>query len=95
MTFSGTGTKSFTIALGIAGTTRTVQIIVGSQSHPPPGDVLGTFINSVTYPDTATFAVQTPTVGDRVVIYGGKIIEGNVITHKRMRHFFALSTVFV
>lgn len=90
LVFTANGTQSFTVPLGIAGTTRTVEIIAGIQSNPG-GTVLGSFIDSVAYGVTHTFSVQTPTVQvNRLLVYGDSISSGGNATNPEIAAYVPL-----
>lgn len=87
--FTTNSTATFNVSLGVAGTTRTVEIISGLQSNPS-GTVLGTFINKITYPVNASFSVQSPTVGNRILVYGDSIAVGGNATNPESQSYASL-----
>jgi lysophospholipase L1-like esterase len=79
LNFSANGSQGFAVTLGSAGTTRTVEVIAGVQSNPEgpgAGTVIGSFIDSITYPAANSLGVLPPTTGERLLIYGDSITEG-------------------
>lgn len=78
--FNIDGTRSFTVQLGAAGTTRTVEVISGLQSEPAV-PVKGTFIDSISYPHNAVFTIIPPLYSSRVLIYGDSIAVGGNSTN--------------
>ena len=80
LVFSADSTQSFPVTLGSAGVTKTVEITTGVQSFNDV-TVNGSFIEGITYPNTATFSIQTPTVGSRVLVYGDSISVGGNATN--------------
>jgi hypothetical protein len=89
LVFTANGSQSFTVNLGSAGTTRTVEIISGGQSKPSSA-VLGTFINSVTYINSATFNVASPSVSSRKLFYGDSISVGGNATNPESAGYIPL-----
>ncbi|MCA9301494.1 fibronectin type III domain-containing protein [Candidatus Saccharibacteria bacterium] len=86
--FMANGNQSFTVNLGQAGVTRTVEIITGLQSRPT--SILGSYIDSVTYPDSASFDISNPTIGDRVLVYGDSISVGGNATEPAYNSYVSL-----
>lgn len=90
LVFTTNGSQSFTVSLGAAGTTRTVEIISGAQSKPS-GTVIGSFIDSVTYANTASFSVTTPTTQtNRILVYGDSIAAGGNATNPEIETYTPL-----
>ncbi|MCC6520488.1 hypothetical protein IT403_00685 [Candidatus Nomurabacteria bacterium] len=90
LAFTTNGSQNFTVTLGTAGTTRTVEIISGAESKPS-STVIGSFIDSITYADTASFSVVTPTVqADRILIYGDSIASGGNATNPEIEAYVPL-----
>jgi lysophospholipase L1-like esterase len=90
LVFTANGSQSFPVALGPVGTTRTVEIIAGAQSKPS-GTVIGSFIDSVAYANTASFSVTAPTIQtDRVLVYGDSISVGGNATNPEIEAFARL-----
>src|SRR5690606_23878028 len=83
------GAKAFSVSLGSAGTSKTVEVISGLESKPG-GTVIGSFVDSVTYPDAYTFSVSTPTVGDRLLVYGDSISVGGNATNPESQGYIPL-----
>jgi len=90
LAFTANGSHGFDVTLGTAGTTRTVQIITGLQSTAGGATSKGSFIDSITYPDSASFTVQTPTVGDRILFYGDSILVGGNATNPEYQAYATL-----
>ncbi len=83
--------QSFTVNLGSAGTTRTVDIITGMQSDGGTNTVSGSFINSITYPATASFNVLPPNdTPNRVLVYGDSISAGAYATNPESQAYVPL-----
>ena len=76
LVFTADGNKSFPISLGTAGTTRTIEIIDGTQSTGGGSTSLGNYLTSITYPDTATFSILAPVNSNSVLFYGDSISAG-------------------
>lgn len=75
--FSQNGPEDFHISLGSAGTMKAVEVITGLQSTAGTASPRGSFINSISYLDTALFQVQAPNnFNDRVLFYGDSISVG-------------------
>lgn len=89
LAFTANGSQNFSVDLGVAGTTRTVEVITGLQSKPG-GSVIGSFIDSITYPDSTSFKVQTPVAGDRVLVYGDSISVGGNATNAEYNGYIPL-----
>lgn len=89
LAFTGSGARDFTINLGAAGTTRTIEIIAGLQTKPS-STVLGTFVNSITYPDSATFTVSPASFESRVLVYGDSISVGANSTNPEYQGYVPL-----
>jgi lysophospholipase L1-like esterase len=90
LVFTANGSQSFTVSLGTAGTTRTVEIISGLQSKPS-STVIGSFIDSITYPNSATFTVQAPTIQpNRILVYGDSISTGADATNPEIEGYIPL-----
>jgi lysophospholipase L1-like esterase len=88
LSFAANGADEFDVALPGSGT-RTVEIISG-LSTKPDSTVLGSFIDSVGYPDAASFSVITPTIGDRVLFYGDSITVGGNATNPESAGYVSL-----
>jgi lysophospholipase L1-like esterase len=89
LAFTTNGSQNFSVSLGSPGTTKTVELISGLESKPTV--VLGSFINSITYPGTSTFAVATPTAQtSRVLFYGDSITAGGNATNSETTSFVPL-----
>ncbi len=89
LVFTANGSQNFSVTLGTAGTTRTVEVTSGLQSKPG-GSVLGSFIDSVTYAQTSNFNVSTPTTGNRVLVYGDSIAVGGNATNTEYNGYVPL-----
>ena len=88
LVFTANGSQSFDINLGSSGTIRTVEIIAGLQSKP--SSIIGTYIDSVTYNNAASFNIQTPTIGNRVLVYGDSIAVGGNATNPESQGYVPL-----
>jgi len=87
--FTANGSQSFTVNLGSSSTTRTVEIISGAQSKPSSA-VIGTFINSVTYINSATFNIVSPVISNRKLFYGDSISVGGNATNPESAGYIPL-----
>ena len=85
LSFTVNGSQSFTVS-GLSGTS-TIEIIAGCQSDEGGSTVYGSFVNSITYPQSASFSVSAPTVGTRVLIYGDSIASGADATYPETQGF--------
>ncbi len=88
LVFTANGSQSFTVS-GLTGTS-TIEIIAGLQSDEGGGTVYGSFVNSVTYADSASFAVSAPTVGNRILIYGDSIAVGADATYPETQGYIPI-----
>jgi len=89
LAFTANGSQSFTVALGTAGTTRTVEITSGLLTKP--SIVMGSFIDSVTYSSISSFSVTTPTLQtNRILVYGDSISVGANATNPESQGYVPL-----
>ncbi len=82
--------QTFTVNLGSSGTMRTVEVVAGLQSLPGGTTIFGSFIDSVTYSNSFTFAVSSPVVSNRVVVYGDSIAAGGNATNPESQAYIPL-----
>lgn len=73
LVFTTDGSQNFIVSLGTG--TKIVEIIAGAQSIPG-SSVIGSFIDSVSYPEDSTFSVLGPAINNRVLVYGDSISVG-------------------
>ena len=73
LVFTGTSPQTFTVTL--TGVSTLIEITSGMEINT--GTVGGSFITSVRYVTGSTFSVSSPTVGNRVLIYGDSITGMN------------------
>ena len=90
LVFTTNGNQSFSVALGSVGTTKTVEIIDGTQSTGGGSTSLGSFITSITYPDTASFSVQSPINSNSILFYGDSISAGGNSTNPEYQSYISL-----
>jgi hypothetical protein len=81
LAFTQSGSQSFVVNLGTAGTSRTIEIVAGHQTTLGLTTVLGSFISSVQYPDSSSFTIVPPVIENRILIYGDSIAGGSLATN--------------
>lgn len=98
--FSADGQEEFTVTLGSAGVSKTVEVVGGAQSFVSPNH-FGSYLDSVAVPSayTATLLPQ-PAAADRVLFYGDSIIHGGDATNlapegvtEQLRTVYGLNTM--
>lgn len=89
LSFAANGTGSFSLSLGDCSILHTVELVAGAQSQPEAA-VIGSYINSVTYPHGASFTVLTPSVGQRILVYGDSISVGANATNPETEGYVPL-----
>lgn len=100
LNFAADGQEEFTVTLGSAGTSKTVEIVNGVHNFISP-DHFGSDIDAVAVPSAYTVTVVPPVApGDRVVFYGDSIISGGNADNlspegvtERLRTVYGISTM--
>jgi len=87
LVFTANGQKS--LAVSMAAGTKVVEIVAGLQSKPA-ATVLGSFIDSVSYPDGASFVVDTSLPSGRILFYGDSITAGGNATNSEYAGYPAI-----
>lgn len=100
LNFAADGQEEFTVTLGSAGTSKTIEIVNGVHSFISP-DYFGSDIDAVAVPSAYSITVEPPpSRSDRIVFYGDSIISGGDADNlspegvtERLRTVYSLNTM--